>query len=142
MFYRLGSLAVDDEQPDQTPDTWCCAGPSRTELEMIGRGGGPSPGNKAPASANVHQCKQSAARPFDQFPDLSTRGRSMPSQDLVKLYSCKAAAQGLSLGIFSVDRKDLVLPVSPRSGIANGAHKVSDAESQEPQGNPFACIAT
>ena len=111
---------------------------------MVGRSGGPSTGNKAPASANVHQWKQSAARPFDQIPGLSTRGRSMPSRELVKLYSSKAAAQGLSLGIFSVDRKDLVLPVSPRSSkcIANGAHKVFDAESQEPQGNPFACVAT
>lgn len=111
---------------------------------MVGRSGGPSPGNKAPASANVHRCRQSAARPVNEALDISTRGRSMPSRELVRTYSSKAAAHGLSLGIFSVDRKDLVRPVSPGSGkcIANKAHEGFDAKSQEPQGNPFASIAT
>ncbi len=112
---------------------------------MEGRGGGPSPGNKAPASANMHQCKQGAARAsFDEFPDISTRGKSMPSQELVKIYSSKAVAHGLSLGFFSVDRRDLTPLVGPTSGqdVANGKREVSTTESQESQANPFAGITT
>ncbi len=112
---------------------------------MEGRGGGPSPGNKAPASANMHQCRQSAARSsFEENPDISTRGRSMPSRELVKVYSSKAVAHGLSLGFFSVDRRDLMPPVGPTPGqhVANGKHEVSTTESQESQANPFADIAT
>ena len=112
---------------------------------MEGRGGGPSPGNKAPASANVHQCRPSAARPFDDAPGISSRGRSMPSRELVKTYSSKAAAHGLSLGFFpSVDRRDLMPPVGPSPGpcVANGRHEVFASESQESQANPFASIAT
>ena len=111
---------------------------------MIGRSGGPSPGKKAPASANMHQCRPSAARPFDEFPDISTRGRSMPSRELVKIYSSNVAAHRLSLGFFPVDRRDLMAPVSSKSGKcgANAARESADGKSQEPQEKPFACIAT
>ena len=68
----------------------------------------------------------------------------MPSRELVRLYRCRAAAHGLSLGFYPVNRKDLLSPISPTCGkcIASGVRERSDGESQEPQENPFACIAT
>ena len=101
-------------------------------MELKGRSGGPSAGHKAPASPNVHQYRPSAAR----LTDASTRGKSMPSRELVRIYSNRAAAHGLSLGSFPVDRKNLT-PPKPGKCAANGVHEDS-GESQKPQENPFA----
>lgn len=126
---------------------YCCAGQSRAELEVTGRNGGPSTGCKSPASANMHQRKLSPLRGADAFaqhPDIESRGKSMPSKELVKIYSSKIFSRcGCSLGPLPVERKDFLLPAFFSEGkcIANGVHRSPDDESPAPQENPFASSA-
>ena len=114
---------------------------------MKGRSGGPSAGNKARASANMHPCKASAQRPAGAFAHLDgieVRGRSMPSRELIKINSAKGSSRSaFSLGPVPVDRKDLVPPQQHGASnpAANGVHQSPEIESQGQQSNPFATFA-
>jgi hypothetical protein len=112
-----------------------------------GRSEGPSAGNKAPASANMHPCKASAQRPagaFAHLDDIEVRSKSMPSRELIRIKSAKGCPRSaFSLGPLPVDRKALVPPQQHGASnpAANGVHHSPEIESQGLQSNPFATFA-